>query len=63
VLLQRAELKLEKGVNVERAGLVIGEEAGVAAFVRFSVQHAGFDQKLRPTVIAVTCDQRVVEIE
>ena len=60
---ERPQLKLEKGMNVEPAGFVIGEEACISALVAFGVDHAGFDQKLRPTVIAVTGDQGVVQIE
>jgi len=59
VLRERLQLKFEKGVDVEGARLVIGEESGVAALKPFGVDHSCLDQELRPAVIAVTGEQRV----
>ncbi len=50
-------------MDIERAVLVLFVEFVVARLVHFAVEHALFDQELRPLEIAVARQQRVVEIE
>ena len=60
---QRTQLKIQERVNIEFAGLVVGEERGIARLVALRVDNAEFDQELCPAVIAVAGDQGVVEVE
>src|SRR5215510_3591270 len=60
---QRLQLELEKCANIEPPSLVIGEKLGVAPLVVGAVEDAGFDKELPPAVVAIACEQRVVEVE
>src|SRR5262245_5004385 len=60
---ERNELEIEELVDIERAGLVLAEELVVLRLVALAVEHAALDQELRPLVIAVTGEKRVVEVE
>jgi hypothetical protein len=57
------ELEVEELVDVERAVLVALVEPFVLRVVVARVQDALLDQELRPLVIAVAIEQRVVEVE
>ena len=51
---QRLQLKVQKLVDVERAGLVLLIKFDIARLVYFPVKHALFNQELRPFEVAVT---------
>ncbi|MNC85470.1 hypothetical protein D3C83_10700 [compost metagenome] len=50
-------------MDIESAGPVLVVEILVAGLVRFAVEDALLDQKLRPLEVAVARQQRVVQIE
>ncbi len=60
---ERRELELQELEDVERAPLVLREELVVPRLVRRAVEHAALDQELRPLVVAVAGEERVVEVE
>src|SRR5882672_1056298 len=60
---ERGELEFEKLVDVEGALLVLQEKTVVLRFVFGALEHAALDQELRPLVVAVPREQRVVEVE
>ena len=57
------ELEIEEVVDVERAVLVALVEPLVARVVLARMQHAFLDEELRPGVVAVAIQERVVEVE
>ena len=50
-------------MDVQRARLVLIVEKLIASFVDLAIEHSFFDQELRPLEVAVTGQQRVVEVE
>src|SRR2546430_1420330 len=60
---ERGELEFEGLADVERAFLVLAEETVVLRLVFGAIEHAALDEELRPFVVAVSREQRVVEIE
>src|SRR4051812_38121360 len=60
---ERGELEFEELVDVQRAVLVALEKPVVARVVLVRVHGAGLDQVLRPRIVAVTREERVVEVE
>src|SRR5206468_10060690 len=60
---ERGELEFEKLVDVEPALLVLAEETVVLRLVFGALEHAALDEVLRPLVVAVPREQRVVEVE
>ena len=59
----RRQLEVEELVDVERAVLVALVEPLVLRVVLVGMQHALLDQELRPRVVAVAVEERVVEVE
>ncbi len=60
---QRLQLEIEEFVNIERAGFVGFVEMAIARFVDLPIEHFLFDEELRPFEIAVSCQERVIQIE
>src|SRR5262249_33601757 len=60
---ERRELEVEELVDVEAPFLVLAEEVVVLRLVRGAVEHTALDQELRPLVVAVPGQQRVVQVE
>ena len=57
------ELEVEELVDVERAVLVALEEPLVLRVVGLGLEHALLDEVLRPEIVAVALEQRVVQVE
>src|SRR5439155_7935526 len=60
---ERGELEFEGLADVERALLVLAEETVVLRLVFGALEPAALDQELRPLVVAVPREQRVVQIK
>src|SRR5574343_931441 len=60
---QRCQLKIQKGMNVQRAGFVVGVELGVFSSLDFRIDYPFADQELGPFEIRIAIQQRVVEIK
>ena len=63
VLGEGFQLKGQESVDIEPSCLVVSEKSGVLAFIGFAIDNAGFDEELAPAVVAVSAEQRVIEIE
>jgi hypothetical protein len=57
------ERKLEKGINVELAALILAVETFVEGAVFVGVHDAAALKELAPQVITVAGEERVVEVE
>ena len=60
---QWLELKVEEGMNVQRAGLVLFVKFQIFCLEQFAIEHALVNQKLRPLEIAVAAQQGIVQIK
>lgn len=63
VVAQRAQLKIQKLVDVQRASLVVCKKLIVSRFKLGPVQNAFVDQELRPSMVGVNGQQGVVQVK
>ena len=60
---ERLQLKVEELVDVERARFVLLVESEIARLVELAIEHTLLDQELGPFEVAVSREQRVVQVE
>ena len=60
---ERRQGKAQEGLDIQRAGFVVGIELVVLALVFGRVHHAATDEETPPLVVAVGGDEGVIEVE
>ena len=60
---ERRQGKAQEGVDIQRAGLVVGIELIVLALLFGFIHHAAPDEETSPLVVAVGGDEGVIEVK
>ena len=60
---QRCEVEFQKGIDVQTAGLIVAVELLVLPFRLFGIDQTLFNQILRPGMVGIRVNQRIVQIE
>ena len=60
---QRCEMEFQKGIDVQTADLIVAVELLVLPFRLFGIDQTLFNQILRPGMVGIRVNQRIVQIE
>ena len=60
---QRREVEFQKGIDVQTAGLIVAVELLILPFRLFGIDQTLLNQILRPGMVGIRVNQRIVQIE